>query len=218
MGQRLQGDGKVVRGFLMFNLRVMDFYDEEDSNNKRNFSKGITLIELLVVISIIAIISTISMFAASKYAKKYKVVENMSQIYADLNALRFKSMSSGIPYGIRFNSPTKYTLFKLNDKNYNLIYDGIVEEAPCKICETKTIDFSITTDIKTTEKVFLFDDRGVSRDINWSPGNGKDANGNPENFIIHTQASIPETRSTCIKIGVMDIRSGMWKNNSCILQ
>ena len=78
--------------------------------------KGITLIELFVVMTIIAVLFAISMFAGSKYVKKYKVVENMSQVYADLNTLRFKAMTSGVPYGIRFNSPTEYILFKLNDK------------------------------------------------------------------------------------------------------
>jgi len=132
-----------------------------------NFSnRGITLIEIFVVIAITAIVLAIAIPNFSKYVKKYGVEKEITEIYGDLVEQRFKSMSSGVPHGIRFDSATQYTLFEFDDKNYNMVFDGVGEEK--NSVQKSGLKFDLICPVWNADNsIVMFDEKGVYRNKKW---------------------------------------------------
>ena len=163
-----------------------------------NFSnRGITLIEILVVIAITAIVLAIAIPNFSKYVKKHGVEKEITEIYGDLVEQRFKSMSTGVPHGIRFDSATQYTLFEFDDKNYNMVFDGVGEEK--NSVQKSGLKFDLE---KKGSGGFpfavLFDEMGVANN----------------NFTIRIDSP---ARYNCITVSSTRIKMGVWNSatNKC---
>ena len=165
---------------------------------RMNFSnRGITLIEIFVVITITAIVLAIAVPNFSKYVKKYGVEKEITEIYGDLVEQRFKSMSSGVPNGVRFDSSTTYTLFEFNDTNYDMQYDGVGEEK--NPVQRSGLKFDLAKPPAGT--VVLFDERGMAKNV----GTG---------FTVYINSP---ARYNCIAVSSNRIKMGAWDsaNNKC---
>jgi len=159
--------------------------------------EGFSLFELIVIVVILMVILLIAVPMFGKYARKYYTENEINTIYTDLMTERFKAISTGIPRGMIVDSPTKYTLFTFDDKNFNLIFDGATEEADPL---SKTLKIPLNGPAAST--VILFDNRGMSRSANWGIGN----------FTIYI--NIP-ARFNCIVVSAGRIRKGVWNGSSC---
>ncbi len=158
---------------------------------------GFSLVELMVVVVIIVILLVVAIPQLSKYIKKYNVEKEITMIYGDLSNQRFKSMNTGIPQGIRFNNPKKYTAFTFNDKNYNLVYDGVSEEA-----DAKNVDLKYSLDGPSSGTVILFDKSGIARKSDWGLG------------LFTIYINYP-AKYNCITISSSRIKMGEWNGSSC---
>ena len=163
-----------------------------------NFSnRGITLIEIFVVITITTIVLAIAVPNFSKYVKKYGVEKEITEIYGDLVEQRFKSMSSGVPNGIKFDSATQCTLFEFNDANYNMEYDGVGEEKDP--IQKSGLKFNLA---KKGSGAFpfavLFDERGMAKNV----GTG---------FTVYINSP---ARYNCIAVSSNRIKMGAWNSAS----
>lgn len=156
---------------------------------------GVTLIEIFVVITITAIVLAIAIPNFSKYVKKYGVEKEITEIYGDLVEQRFKSMSSGVPHGIRFDSATQYTLFEFDDNNYNMVFNGVGEEKDA--ISKGNLKFDLAKPPAGT--VILFDERGMAKNV----GTG---------FTVYINSP---ARYNCIKVHWNRIKMGEWDGSDC---
>ena len=161
--------------------------------------EGFSLIELLLVIAILAIMLAMGIPLLTGYVRKYNVEEETSQIYSDLVAQRFKSISTGNNYGIVFNT-NSYTLFRFNDANYNLKFDGAKEMSDAV---TKKVKYEILKKkannnyIPATDSVVIFDRDGFARNTNWGIGG----------FTIKVDSSgIDSLKYNCVIISTQRIK------------
>ncbi len=166
-----------------------------------NFSnRGITLIEIFVVITITAIALAIAIPNFSKYVKKYGVEKEITEIYGDLVEQRFKSMSSGVPNGMRFDSATAYTLFEFNDTNYNMQYTAGEEKDPI---QKSGLKFDLICPVwPANNSIVMFDERGMYKNKNWG-GTG-----------ITIRINSP-ARYNCIAVSSNRIKMGEWDGSDC---
>jgi len=163
-------------------------------------TRGFTLIEIIVVIAIVAILLAIAIPQFSKYVKKYSVEKEITEIYGDLVQQRFKSMNSGVPNGIRFDSQTQYTLFEFDDKNYNMKYDADENEEKDPI-KKSGLKFGLEIKNGSFPFVVLFDGKGMAKSANWGIGN----------FTVYIDSP---ARYNCIAISSNRIKMGVW-DGSC---
>lgn len=169
-----------------------------------NFSnRGVTLIEVFVVITIITIVLAIAISNFSKYVKKYGVEKEITQVYGDLVEQRFKSINSGVPNGIRFDSPTQYTLFEFDDSQgspkYNMQYTAGEEKDPTQKSGLKFDLEKKGGAIAGT--VVLFDEKGMAKNDSW----GFDS----FTILINSPA-----RYNCIAVSSNRIKMGAWNSAS----
>ena len=165
---------------------------------KRN---GFSLIELIVVVVIMAIILSIAIPQMSKYIEKYNVEKEINSLQSTLISLRYKAMNSGIPYGIRFDSSKQYTTFEFNDKNYNLKFDGVDEEANKQIVKLK-YDIHKKGSNQIAGFVLLFDKNGFPKNQDWGIGN--------LTLYINYEAAY-----NCLTVSSVRIETGVWKDGDC---
>jgi len=159
-----------------------------------NFSnRGITLIEIFVVITITTIVLAIAVPNFSKYVKKYGVEKETTEIYGDLVEQRFKSMSSGVPNGVIFDSSTAYTLFEFDDADYNMQYTAGEEKDPI---QKSGLKFDLAKPPAGT--VVLFDERGMAKNV----GTG---------FTVYINSP---ARYNCIAVSSNRIKMGAWNSAS----
>ncbi len=158
---------------------------------------GFSFIELVVVVAILIILLSIATPMLMKYLKEYKVEEEISNIYSSLSSQRFKSMNSGIPHGIVFNSPTQYTVFTFNDKNYNLEFDGVQEEK-----NAKTIYLKYPLRGLNAGTVILFDINGIVKTSNWASGT----------FTMYINYP---AKYNCLSVSPGRIKTGVWDGTAC---
>jgi prepilin-type N-terminal cleavage/methylation domain-containing protein len=158
-------------------------------------NRGFSLIELIVVVAIMIILLAIGIPQLSKYIKKYNVEKEITTLYGDLMNQRFKSMNSGIPHGVRFDSSKQYTIFTFDDQNYNLKFDDTNEE---KDVSTKTVNYDLQKKGGSISgRVILFDKTGMTKDEKWKEGN------------LTIYIDYP-TRYNCIAISSSRIKMGVW--------
>ncbi len=162
-----------------------------------NRQSGFSLLEMIVVVLILLTMLAIAVPYLSRYMKKYNTQKEITKIYSDLSLQRFKSMNTGIPHGIRFDSSTQYTIFTLDDKNYNLKFDGVSEE---KDATTVTLKYPLNG--IAPGSVIMFGDEGVARSSNWSFGS----------FTLYINYP---ARHNCIKVYISRIAMGEYNAGKC---
>jgi len=160
-------------------------------------NKGFSLLELMVIIAIIAVLMAIAMPQLSKYYKQYKVEDEINTLYGQLMNQRFKSMNSGVPHGVRFDSQNQYTLFEFNDANYNLKFDGTSEE---KNPSTISVSYPLTG--VSSIPVVIFNREGMAKTATWGLSN----------LTIRIDFS---ARYNCIVISSSRIKLGVWDGSNC---
>jgi prepilin-type N-terminal cleavage/methylation domain-containing protein len=156
--------------------------------------EGFSLIELIVVVAIMIVLLAIAMPQLSKYIKKYNTEKEVNTLYGYLMNQRFKSMNTGIPHGIRFDSSKQYTIFTFDDKNYNLKFDGASEEKNPQITSLK---YEISAKSLNIPFVILFDKKGITKNDTWGLGGGT--------IYIDYPA-----RYNCITISSSRVKMGVW--------
>ena len=165
--------------------------------SKRAFS----FIELIVLLAILSIMLAIGVPYLTKYIKKYGIEKETAQIYSDLVAQRFKSITTGENYGVAFNV-NSYTLFRFDDSNYNMKYDGPSEMADAV---TKSVKYRILKKtnggyLSASNNIVIFDKNGVARNVNWGFGG----------FTIKVDSSgIGPIRYNCVIISAQRIKEGV---------
>lgn len=134
-------------------------------------NRAFSLIELIVAVSILLIMLTIGMPYLSKYVRKYGIKQETSQIFSDLVAQRYKSITTGYNYGVMFNT-NSYILFKFKDTNYNLIFNGAQEmiDTVVKNVKYKILKKTGNGYVGASNDVVIFDKNGVARNRNWGFG------------------------------------------------
>ncbi len=155
------------------------------------------MLELIVIVGILIIMLAVGVPMLSGYMRKYTVQKEMSQIYSDLMMERVKSVETGVPRGVVFNSPTSYTLFIFNDENRNLKFDGAKEESAAVVK-----NLSIALNGPPAGTVILFDGMGVPRGADWSVCTF--------NIYIDTP-----TRYNCVLVSAEKISKGIWNGSVC---
>jgi type II secretory pathway pseudopilin PulG len=161
-------------------------------------NRGFSLIELIVIVAIMIILLAIGIPQLSKYMQKYNVEKEITSLYGDLVNQRFKSMNSGIPHGVRFDSSKQYTIFTFDDKNYNLKFDDTNEEKDASI---KTVNYDLQAGGNSISgKVILFDKTGMAKTSSWGLGN----------FTI--DINYP-AKYNCLSISSSRIKMGVWNEN-----
>lgn len=160
--------------------------------------KGFSLIELVVVVAILTILLAIGVPLLTKYIKKYNIEKEIVELYSQLNSIKFKSMNTGTPHGIRFDSPKQYTIFVFKDSNYNLKFDGVTEEG-----DPHTFTLKYNLDAPKQGATILFDKNGISRNVNWGLGN------------LTIYINYP-ARHNCITVSGESIKMGEWNGSKCI--
>ncbi|MCD6262391.1 MAG: prepilin-type N-terminal cleavage/methylation domain-containing protein [Deltaproteobacteria bacterium] len=162
--------------------------------------RGVTLIEIFVVITITAIVLAIAIPNFSRYVKKYGVEKEITEIYGDLVEQRFKSMSTGVPNGIRFDSATQYTLFEFNDADYDMVFDAGEEKDPV---QKSGLKFDLICPVWNADNsIVMFDEKGVYRNKKWG-GTG-----------ITIRINSP-ARYNCIAVSSNRIKMGEWDGSDC---
>jgi len=175
---------------------------KERSFRQLFYRDGFSLLEMIVVVLILLTMLAIAVPYLSGYMKKYNTQKEITRIYGDLSLQRFKSMNTGIPHGIRFDSTTQYTLFTFNDKNYNLKFDGVTEE---KNALNVTLKYPLNN--ITPGSVIMFGDKGIARNNNWcSYGD------NVDNITLYI--SYP-ARHNCIEVSISRIVMGEYNAGKC---
>jgi len=158
---------------------------------------GFTLLELMVVITILILTLSIGMPKLISYIRKYNAENEITSLYSILTAQRFKSMNSGVPHGVYFDSSKQYTVFLFDDVNYNLKFDGVNEEK-----DTESFDLKYPLSSPVPGTTILFDENGMARNKNWALGS----------FTI--RVSIP-ARYNCIAVSASRIAMGEWDGSKC---
>lgn len=169
--------------------------------------RGVTLIELIVVLGIAMILLVIAGMSAKTWLDKYRVENQMKQMFVDLMQARSNAMQKNRPYFVVF-AASQYTIYEdTNPASPNADGSGVLETATDKVILQKTLNslYSITSG--TTE--IDFNEKGlVSRGL-------VDAGA--------TQTTIRVTSSygsayDCIVVSATNTRMGAWNGTSCVVQ
>ncbi len=160
------------------------------------YENGFSLIELIVIVSILSVLLAIGIPMLTKYLKKYGIEKEIVAIYSQLSSQRFKSMNTGVPHGIRFDSSKQYTVFVFKDSNYNLKFDSVNEEDSS---QSESLQYALNGPQSGT--VILFDKKGLARNSNWGLGS----------FTIYISSP---ARHNCINVSVGRIKMGVWNGSS----
>ena len=94
------------------------------------------MIELAIVLVIISVIATLATLSTS-FIGAERIQNTSKNILGDLQWIRQSALTQGpdsiaprlAGFGIRFESPNAYHIFRFNDSNRNFSYDGTGEEA-----------------------------------------------------------------------------------------
>ena len=171
-------------------------------------TRGYTITELVVTLSIITIIAGLVPLSRD-LIRQARVSSASKQLYADVQRLRVSAMTQkSRGFGIRFESPTAYTLFKFNDCNSDYLHDpdtcsGETKEEDIVMTRTLTSSLELNktnpgTDI--ANEVLIFDRLGIPRTANWAFGWR----------TIIVKHSGDDDFMKCIVISTNRIREGLW--------
>ena len=171
-------------------------------------TRGFTITELVVTLSIITIMAALVPLGTDLIGRA-RVSSASKQLYADVQRLRVSAMTQkSRGFGIRFASPTTYTLFKFNDCNNDYRYDpdrcgGETKEE--EVMNTRSLSSSL--EFKKTNpgkdianEVVIFDRFGIPRTANWAFG--------WRTIIVKNSGDADFMK--CIVISTNRIREGLW--------
>jgi len=189
-------------------------------------NKGKSLLELMISLAIVSIVLFVATISNS-FISEDKIRSFSRELYGDMINLRYSSMTRNhdvnFPYmrgyGIRFQDSNTYYLFRVNDKNQDLFYSGVDEEAPLNgETELKKKQISDTLRIQIKEKdslinphdnVLIFDNRGIPRQ----------PSGAFQMMTLVVESLIDnEAQKKCISIAFTRIREGLWNGKDCLEQ
>lgn len=185
--------------------------------------EGASLIELVVVMTVAAILVFALASVGPGFVSTDKVRNTSRELIADLQWIRYAAMTQGADataprltgFGVRFESNSKYSLFRFNDVNSNFVYDGISEEAPLPgeaIQKNRTVSPPVQIRIKKgnvlanpDNHILIFDHLGIPRQANL---------GFQQRTIV---MRTPHTTGggKCVSISFNRIREGEWDGIEC---
>ena len=186
-------------------------------------SEGSSLIELVVVMTVVAILVFALASIGPGFISTDKVRNTSKELIADLQWIRYAAMTQGADaaaprltgFGVRFESNSKYRLFRFNDINSNFVYDGVSEEAPLPgetVQKKRTVSQPVEVRIKKgnalanpDNHILIFDHLGIPRQANLGFQQKTIVLRNP-----HTNGA-----SKCVSISFNRIREGEWDGNDC---
>ncbi len=194
-------------------------------HNKYLNIKGITLPEVVTVVAIIGILAGFATLSMDM-VRKERLSSATSQLLADVQKARLDGMLSSSPtlttirgVGIRFESPSSYTIFTYNDCNDNFAYDstGCTGDTPEEInVISKTVSSSISLNVgigsqfpppqptTPSNAVLIFDKLGYPRQANWDSA---------DVWVKLQYSALSDIK--CIHIGTDAIREGVWNDTTC---
>ena len=175
---------------------------------------GISLVELMVVISIVAILVGFTSVGRD-VIRRGQVMSATRELLVDIQRARMNAITQdGKGFGIRFESPTTYVLFKFNDCNNDNSYDvdtceGRTREENVVIRKTVKSDviFSKTNIANTiNNEILIFDRFGRPRQANWGMGM----------MTILVRHDQQPGFVKCVTISLNRVREAYWNGSACI--
>lgn len=186
--------------------------------------EGLTIVELLIVLAIFAILAAIVAIGPGVTSTE-RVRGAAKELLADLQWIRYSAMTQGrdasspqlLGFGVRFESKSRYRLFRFNDTNGNFAYDGIEEERPPSSEEARARPREISPPIELKFKkggtlvepgnaVLLFDHYGIPRQSNF---------GFQQMSIVFYHPEMNELQKKCVSVSFNRIREGIWNESEC---
>lgn len=175
--------------------------------------KGFSLIELLVAIAIIAVMVGIASLGYD-FVVRERHSSATKEILADLLKTRMDSLVTGPTattgsspnlrgFGVRFNTPSSYTIFAFNDANVDFTYSPSEEVNTLlrTVASSTRLELSNNPDYK----ILMYDRMGLPTRVNAA---GERLSGSHSMTIL--VRDIQSTKVKCINIGVNSIREGAW--------
>jgi Tfp pilus assembly protein FimT len=188
-----------------------------------NESEGTSLIELIVVMTVVAILVFALASIGPGFVSADKVRNTSRDLIADLQWIRYAAITQGpdtiaprlTGFGVRFESNSKYCLFRFNDINSNFVYDGVSEEAPLPgetSPKNRTVSAPVEIRIKKgsvlanpDNHILIFDHLGIPRQANL---------GFQQRTIVLRNPHASGERK-CVSISFNRIREGEWDGSEC---
>lgn len=185
--------------------------------------EGTSLIELVVVMTVAAILVFALASVGPGFVSTDKVRNTSRELIADLQWIRYAAMTQGADataprltgFGVRFESNSRYSLFRFNDINSNFVYDGISEEAPLPgeaAQKNRTVSPPVQIRIKKgnilgnpDNHILIFDHLGIPRQANL---------GFQQRTIVLRNPHATGV-SKCVSISFNRIREGEWDGIEC---
>ncbi len=180
----------------------------------RRKDHGFSLVELLVVIAILGTMLAMASVGLD-LVQKARVTSTTREIVSDIQQVRANSMIQGssvaMPnlrgFGIRFDSPTSFVMFKFNDADGDYVYEGVGDEADT---QTKTMPSSVNIQISNNPdyKILIYDRFGTPTRCNAA---GDPMPATPGSPLLTLLVSNPESdEKKCIKVWMNNLREGVW--------
>ncbi len=186
-------------------------------------SRGFTLVELIVTVAVAGTLA-VTAYLGNDFLVKHRIRSASRDFYATLQTLRQDAMSkstanTSIGHGLRFNSPTSYTIFEFLDADNDYEYDA-GEEAGAgsrKFPDGMVVRIKDGTDLKDPTHAdvaafnpLIFDRRGLTRGATWSSAAGR-------TYVFEHPIV---AQSTCVTISLVRIREGLWDQGAtdCVIQ
>ena len=171
---------------------------------------GLTLLELMIVLTIITILAGLA-FLGPGLVQRDRLAEASRTLLADFhnarnNAMTRHSNANSWGFGIRFDSNRSYVVFEFIDLNGNYRYDDPVEELnPRGVTLSSPISITLNAATDPTGEVFIFDRRGILRNIDLSSATGR-------TYVLRSPNAAPR----CLSVGMVRIREGGWSAATCV--
>lgn len=173
-----------------------------------NNEKGVTLIEVIIVLVIISILASLTAVGPG-FIRNDNISRASRELYGDLHkvrqdALTRSSSANSLGWGIRFATPTTYTIFELfkSDDNNNYYEE---KNPPRNL--SSSIEYQING-VNPNNDVLIFDKLGIPRTDTgtlWP---------NDITLVIRHKTD-NQVQAKCINISTNRIREGLWDGSNC---
>jgi prepilin-type N-terminal cleavage/methylation domain-containing protein len=177
-------------------------------------TKGFTLVELIVVIAIVAILVGFTS-VGKDIIRRGQVMSTARELLVDIHRARMSAITQeGKGFGIRFESPISYVLFKFNDCDNDNSYDADTCEGKSRE-ETIVMRRTIKSDVVLSKtntaniidnEILIFDRFGRPRQANWGMGM----------MTILVRHDHQPGFVQCVTISLNRVREAYWNGSACI--